>query len=40
MSEELLTKKEWSKPEILDLDMDQTRSGSIPGLVENSTRFS
>ena len=39
MSEESTTKKEWKKPEIVDLDLDKTQKD--PGLVENAvTSFS
>jgi hypothetical protein len=40
MSEESTTKKEWKKPEIVDLDLDKTSSGASPGAVENFTSHS
>lgn len=38
MSEESTTKKEWKKPEIVDLDLNMTQKDA--GLVENVTSFS
>ena len=38
MCEESTTKKEWKKPEIVDLDLDKTQKDA--GLVENATSFS
>jgi len=37
MNEEV-EKKEWARPEIVDLDVRET--AKIPGVVENSTSFS
>ncbi len=38
MYEESTTKKEWKKPEIVDLDLNRTQKDL--GLVENGTSFS
>ena len=37
---ELQEKQVWQKPEILDLDLDKTTSGSIGNVAENTYSFS
>jgi hypothetical protein len=39
MNEEL-EKKEWAKPEIVDLDVRETAGGALSSPVENSTGHS